>query len=235
MKDIPKNIYFIVDFDSTFIQLEGLDELARISLLDDPKKDRKYEQIQEVTKLGMEGKLSFPESLSKRLQLFNTNKKCIQKTIKLLSKNVTPSFSKNREFISKSADQFYILSGGFKDLILPITKKFKIPDNHVFANEFKFDEKGNVIGIDENNLLAQEKGKVKTVKWLKGFKVDGLEGLEGLEGEIFVIGDGYSDYEIFEAGLCDKFFAFTENITREAVISKAENVVGSLDEILNFI
>ena len=33
-----------------------------------------------------------------------------------------------------------------------------------------------------------------------------------LEGEIQVIGDGYSDYVTREAGVADKFFAYTENV-----------------------
>ncbi|MBP9759364.1 hypothetical protein KBD45_06735 [Candidatus Dojkabacteria bacterium] len=241
MPIIPQDINFIIDFDSTFIKLEGLDELARISLQDDPNRNEKFKEIQEVTKLGMEGKLTFPQSLNKRLLLFKTNKKYIQTTLEYLKQNITSSFEQNKEFISKNANQFFILSGGFKDLIIPITNKFKIPEAHIFANGFKFDKLGNVIGVDENNLLAQEKGKVKTVRWLKGLKVNGFEPkahpplaekVERLGGKIYVIGDGYSDYEIFEAGLCDKFFAFTENVTRVAVTSKAEDVVGSLDELM---
>ena len=47
-----------------------------------------------------------------------------------------------------------------------------------------------------------------------------------------MIGDGYTDYEIKHAGLANKFYAFTENIARENVKSKADHITPSLDEFL---
>jgi D-3-phosphoglycerate dehydrogenase len=46
-----------------------------------------------------------------------------------------------------------------------------------------------------------------------------------------VIGDGFTDYQIREAGLCKRFFAFTRH---KKTISnrKADAVAPSLDEIL---
>src|SRR5690606_8655657 len=46
------------------------------------------------------------------------------------------------------------------------------------------------------------------------------------------IGDGYSDYVMREAGIADKFFAYTENVHREKAVSKADHVVPNLDEFL---
>jgi D-3-phosphoglycerate dehydrogenase / 2-oxoglutarate reductase len=53
-----------------------------------------------------------------------------------------------------------------------------------------------------------------------------------LPGDIYVIGDGYTDYEIKHAGLANKFFAFTENVERENVKNKADHIAPSLDEFL---
>lgn len=80
MKDSTQPIYFIFDFDSTIIKLESLDELARISLKANPQKADLLQKIEQTTRLGMEGKLTFPESLAKRLELFHTNRKLISKT-----------------------------------------------------------------------------------------------------------------------------------------------------------
>lgn len=223
MKDSTQPIYFIFDFDSTIIKLESLDELARISLKANPQKADLLQKIEQTTRLGMEGKLTFPESLAKRLELFHTNRKLISKTGDFIKKHITPSFSHNKKFLSDFKDQIYILSGGFKELILPTAIELGLKHDHILANEFRYDKDGNVIGIDQSNLLAQEKGKVKMMKRLRA---------NGLEGKIIVIGDGYSDYEVYETGLCDNFFAFAGNIEREAVISKSINVATSLDEIL---
>ncbi|HRI79618.1 MAG TPA: phosphoglycerate dehydrogenase, partial [Cyclobacteriaceae bacterium] len=48
----------------------------------------------------------------------------------------------------------------------------------------------------------------------------------------YVIGDGYTDYEIKHSGLANKFYAFTENVERESVSSKADHIAPSLDEFL---
>ncbi|MEB8347496.1 phosphoglycerate dehydrogenase, partial [Flavobacteriaceae bacterium KMM 6898] len=44
--------------------------------------------------------------------------------------------------------------------------------------------------------------------------------------------DGYSDYVMREAGIADKFFAYTENISREKATRKADHVTPNLDEFL---
>ena len=53
-----------------------------------------------------------------------------------------------------------------------------------------------------------------------------------MKGEIYVIGDGHTDYLIKKAGLATKFIAFTENISREAVVQKADYVTPNFDEFL---
>ena len=59
----------IIDFDSTFITGESLDELSKIVLKNHPDSTKHLDQIREWTRAGMEGKIPFDESLSKRMQL----------------------------------------------------------------------------------------------------------------------------------------------------------------------
>ena len=53
-----------------------------------------------------------------------------------------------------------------------------------------------------------------------------------LEGNLYGIGDGYSDFQLRESGLIKKFYAFTENISRESIVKKADHVTPSFDEFL---
>ena len=53
-----------------------------------------------------------------------------------------------------------------------------------------------------------------------------------LKGEVFIIGDGITDYEMRSVGKASKFFAFTENVNRKQVVSKADQVIGTFDEFL---
>ena len=68
--------------------------------------------------------------------------------------------------------------------------------------------------------MSQEGGKVKLLKELN------------LPGDIYGIGDGYSDFQLKESGMIKKFFAFTENIERKSVAEKADHITPSFDEFL---
>jgi len=211
---------FIIDFDSTFTQVEALDILGEISLENSPDRDHKLNSIKEITDLGMEGKLTFRDSLEQRISILEAKKPQIQELIEVLKKKVSKSFYRNQEFFHENSDNIYIISNGFKDFIVPIVGEFGIKEENVFANEFVYDDSGNIVDFDRDNLLSKNNGKSETIKTLN------------LEGDIYVIGDGYTDYEIKASGLANKFYAFTENIDRPAVTAKADHIAPSLDEIL---
>lgn len=214
-----KNFY-IIDFDSTFTQVEALDELARISLKDNPNREAIYKQIEDLTNAAMEGRLSFRESLTQRVKVLEANRDHLKTLVSKLKKKVSASFSRNRVFFKNHADDVLIVSGGFKEFITPVVLPYHIKKENIYANTFLFDVDGNIVGYDDANPLSQEGGKVTLLKELK------------LEGNIFGIGDGYSDFQLKESGLIQKFYAFTENIARQSILEKADHVTPSFDEFL---
>ena len=214
------NKYFVIDFDSTFTKVEAFDVLADISLSDPPEKDLRKAQIVNITNQGMDGSISLRESLEQRLILLAPNKKHLPFLINKLKDSVSESFKRNKEFFQEHADNIYIISNGFREFIEPIVTEFGVKSENILANQFRFDESGRVIGFDESNPLSANGGKVEQLKKLN------------LPGDVYVIGDGYTDYEIKHAGLANKFFAFTENVERETVKSKADHIAPSLDEFL---
>lgn len=209
--------YLIIDFDSTFITLESLDELARLALADSPRQAEVLEQLSKVTDLGMTGKIGFAESLRLRLEMFQANREHIQQLVSLLSNNVTPSVAKNEQFFRQQADNIYIISGGFIDYIWPVVRDFGLREDHVLANRFEFNTEGKITGCDQSCLLGRDNGKAQQVAALE------------LEGPVYVIGDGYTDYQIKASGQADKFLAFTENIYRSDVVGHADSVLASFD------
>ncbi|AZI25248.1 MAG: HAD-IB family phosphatase [Pedobacter agri] len=218
---MPKQkAYYIIDFDSTFTQVEALDELARISLKNHPDKEAIFQKIEDYTNFAMEGKLSFSESLAQRVKLLEANEDHLKLLIKHLKKKVSTSFSRNAEFFKKHADEVLIVSGGFKEFITPVVSQYHIKKENIYANTFVTTGDGKIIDYDHANPLSEEGGKVKLLQHLK------------LEGELFGIGDGYSDFQLRESGLINKFFAFTENIARESIVSRADHVTPSFDEFL---
>lgn len=212
--------YYIIDFDSTFTQVEALDELARISLKNNPNREAIYKQIEDLTNAAMEGRLSFRESLTQRVKILEANRDHLKLLITRLKKLVSSSFSRNKTFLKNHADDVLIVSGGFKEFITPVVLPYHIKKENIYANTFLFDIDGNIVGYDDANPLSQEGGKVKLLQELK------------LEGNLFGIGDGYSDFQLKESGLIQKFYAFTENISRQSILEKADHVTPSFDEFL---
>ncbi|KAB1154601.1 phosphoglycerate dehydrogenase [Tenacibaculum aiptasiae] len=211
---------FVFDFDSTLTRVEALDVLAEITLVGNPKKEEIIQEITKITNLGIDGEISFPQSLERRIQLLNAKKSDLPLLIGELKKHVSSSIERNKEFFENFSDDIYVISAGFKEFIDPIVAEYNIPSERVFANTFQFDENENIIGFDKENSLSKHKGKIECLQKLN------------LEGEVQVIGDGYSDAVTKEAGVADKFFAYTENVSRDKTIANADYVTPSLDEFL---
>lgn len=213
--------HLIIDFDSTFITKESLDELAHLVLLNHKDGVERLKSIKALTLSGMEGKIPFDLSLEKRIALINTNKNDIKQISSELSKEVSPSIKKNKLFIKKNSSNILIFSGGFKEIIIPIVSEYGINEKQIFANQFIYDSIGNVIGIDKNNNMSKKSGKVLMIKALKLF------------GKIDVIGDGFTDYEIKKSGLATNFYAFIENINREKISQLSDKVLNSFDDYID--
>jgi len=214
------NKYIVIDFDSTFTKVEALDILAEICLQDDPQKEKVVSEIKAITNEGMDGSLSFRESLEKRLNLLSINRKQLEKLAHELKSHVSESFKRNKDFFKKYADNIYVISNGFRAFIVPVVSDYGIKPENVYANEFIFNERDEVIGFNAENVLSSNNGKVEQLRRLN------------LNGDVYVIGDGYTDYEIKAAGLANKFYAFTENVERNNILDKADHITPSFDEFL---
>ncbi|WP_299536262.1 phosphoglycerate dehydrogenase [Ulvibacterium sp.] len=211
---------YVFDFDSTLTRVEALDVLAEMTLQGRSDREEIVNKIQEITNLGIDGDISFTESLERRIKLLNAKKKDLDGLVVELRQKISKSIASNKEFFEKFSDDIYVISCGFKEFIDPIVAEYNIPSDRVYANTFKFDKSGNIIGFDETNVLSSHNGKIECLK--------GLD----LDGEVQVIGDGYSDYVMREAGIAHKFFAYTENVHREKAANNADHIAPNLDEFL---
>ncbi len=211
---------YVFDFDSTLTRVEALDVLAEMTLQGRINRDEVIEEIQKITNLGIDGDISFTESLERRIQLLKAHRQHLEPLVAELREKISKSIASNKEFFEKFSDDIYVISCGFKEFIDPIVAEYNIPSERVYANTFTFDEEGNITGFDENNVLATHNGKIECLKQLD------------LKGEVQVIGDGYSDYVMREAGIAHKFFAYTENVHREKAATNADHVAPNLDEFL---
>ncbi|MFY0592636.1 phosphoglycerate dehydrogenase [Roseivirga sp.] len=214
------NQHFVIDFDSTFTKVEALDILGEISLANHPEKEERLKLIQEVTDKGMAGEMSLRESLEARINILDAHQKHLNELVNRLSLLVSKSISRNINFLKENAANTYIVSNGFKEFITPVVTQFGIKPEHVFANDFVLDKDGKIVDFNRNNILSANGGKVKQIKEL------------ALKGNVNMIGDGYTDYEVRKEGAADNFYAYTENIERGSVSMHADHIAPSFDEIL---
>tara|TARA_Y100001968_G_scaffold145285_1_gene132758 strand:- start:325 stop:987 length:663 start_codon:yes stop_codon:yes gene_type:complete len=211
----------IIDFDSTFIKDETLDEVAKL-LSTENSIDIK-EKIIKITHQAMEGEIDFSSALKERVNLLKIHKTKINDITEILKKRVSDSFLKNKSKIRSIKNQVHIISGGFKEIINPIVEDFGIPESHVFANEFTYDKAGFINGINTQSDLSYSDGKIRALK-----KLD-------LKNGAYVIGDGSTDLEMKQVDGVSAFICFTENIDRTSVSEKADYIASNLDQVFNII
>jgi len=208
---------FLFDFDSTFIQVESLEILANIALDKNPEKNERLKAIHTITEQAMQGRYSYRESLIERMKLLDLTPHHLHEALLLLSHKITPSFLRNKTFFQENAENIHIITGGFIEIVWPIVSTFGIKRDHIHANRLIYNSDGDILGFDSNQLLAQDQGKVKLVSKLP------------LKGDVIMIGDGYTDYEVKAAGLASTFVVLTENITRDNVVEVADAVINELE------
>ncbi len=213
-------MFFVIDFDSTFIQSESLEELAKLVLKGKKNGRAVMEEIGSITAAGMNGTMPFEESLRKRMDIIRPSRAQVARLAAILKKKVTPSVRRNRAFFKKNSDEIYIISGGFTEFVVPVVEQYGIRSDHVIANSLKFDKSGRYAGYDTRNPLAGGGGKAVAVAALR------------LRGPVVILGDGYTDYEIKAKNPSWQFVAFTENVRRQSVVERADAVAPSFDEVL---
>jgi D-3-phosphoglycerate dehydrogenase len=212
---MPRSPAYIIDFDSTLVTRESLDDLAELALRDNPDRESICEQLQLLTVRGMTGEMPFDASLTARLALFSAHLDHVALLNDQLSTALSPSAARQADWFKANAERVYVVSGGFEEIIKPTVERLGILATNVYANRFLLDGDGNVVGYDPSRLTAQAGGKAAQVREL------------GLNRPVISIGDGSTDLEIRLRGEADEFWAFTETVTRPTVIERADRVLTS--------
>lgn len=200
------------DMDSTLIQAEVIDELAR--------KAGVYEEVSSITEAAMRGELDFQESFKKRISLLKGLDVSVMQQIAEelpLTEGAERLFRTLKKFGYKTA----ILSGGFN--YFGNFLKSKLGVDYVFANELEV-ESGKLTGRHVGEIVDGAK-KAEMLKLL-AFKEDlHLE-------QVIAVGDGSNDLPMIQlAGLGIAFHA------KPKVKASAKNSISEigLDAILYLI
>ncbi|MDJ0837298.1 MAG: HAD-IB family phosphatase [Acidobacteriota bacterium] len=199
----------VFDFDSTLITLESLEEILAPKIAAQPGL---IDRISEITNLGMEGKLSFSESLERRLALAAPTREDVTSFGERAVKLLTPGMETLIKGLSARGISVRVVSGGLREAIVPTALYLGLDADSVHAVSLLWDDDGAFAGIDPDDLFSQS--KIAGVTPL----------LDEWSAPRIVVGDGMTDYHLFRDGLADHFFAFTGNIEREAVVATGEPV-----------
>lgn len=210
----------IFDFDSTITSVEALDVLAANCLNGLPDQQDRIKSIHEITESAMQGRMGFDEALQRRLNLLPLQRQHIVALTEFLSEKISTSFIRHLDFFRKNQGRIYVISGGFKEFIVPVVAQLQIPENCVFANTFLWSEDDRLIGFDALNPLSQKQGKIRLLQSLH------------LPMPLVVIGDGFTDAEIKQAGVADRFYLYAEHTHRVHLEAMADAVIYSLDDFI---
>ncbi len=200
------------DMDSTLIQAEVIDELARHAGV--------YDEVSAITEAAMRGELDFQESFKKRVSLLKGLDVSVMQEIAdhlPLTEGAERLFRTLKRFGYKTA----ILSGGFN--YFGNYLKSKLGVDYVFANELEIAD-GKLTGRHVGEIVDGAK-KAEMLKLL-AFKEDlDLE-------QVIAVGDGSNDLPMIQlAGLGIAFHA------KPKVQASAKNSISEigLDAILYLI
>ena len=207
----------IFDFDSTFIMDETIDFMAKNLSHDVQLK------IKEITDKAMNGMLDFRSALLLRTRKLKIHRNQIRDIAKRLERRISPSFQRNKKIINSMKKNIFIVSGGFKEIIIPIVNDFGILEKNIYANEFKFDNSGMVSGINEKLDMSYSNGKIRVLEHID------------IKTGAYVVGDGMTDFEMTKSTKVKAFICYTENIKRSEVYNKSKYFASSLDKVFKII
>lgn len=175
--------------------------------LEEVLKDKgvKRGHLEELTRQGMEGKIPFLDSLKERMQMAPLLKEDFCKFGEQAKELISVGMEALVFELQQAGDEVWIISSAFREAILPVAEKLNIPKEQVIALDFK------------------------------GPYITKLEAVKELHPRWpfprIMVGDGITDYQIYEEGYVDYFIAYTENVRRDALIVRGVMEAKSVFEL----
>ncbi len=201
------------DMDSTLIQTECIDELAKRAGVGD--------QVKEITARAMRGEIDFKESFKERVALLKGLDVSVMKEI-AEQLPITEGTDRLMSVLKTCGYKIAILSGGFTYFGEYLQRKYGI--DYVYANELEIDENGKLTGNYVGEIVDGHR-KAELLKLIAQVEKVNL-------AQTIAVGDGANDLPmISEAGLGIAFHA------KPRVVANARQSINTMgiDGILYFL
>ena len=201
------------DMDSTLIQTECIDELARCAGVG--------EEVSAITAAAMRGEIDFKESFTRRVRLLKGLDASVMKDI-AEHLPFTEGVDRLMSVLKASGYKIAILSGGFTYFGEYIQKKYGI--DYVYANELEIDNDGKLTGNYVGPIVDGYR-KAELLRLIAQVEKINL-------AQTIAVGDGANDLPmISEAGLGIAFHA------KPRVVANAQQSINTmgLDGVLYFL
>lgn len=202
----------VFDMDSTLIQCEVVDELAR--------KNNCYETVAAITESAMKGEIDFEESLRRRVSLL---KGLSLAAIEELAENLpyTKSVAELFDYLNKKNYKTAILSGGFSHFAKVIQTRFSI--DYIFSNELEMDT-DQLTGRLRGELIDAEK---------KAFYLQKIADEERIPmSRSVAVGDGSNDILMLKKAAVGIAFCGKEKVRKASDYQVEQADMALLQEIL---
>ena len=169
----------VMDMDSTAIQIECIDELAKLAGVG--------EAVSDITERAMQGELDFEESLRARVaQLKGANVSIIDELCQRLP--LMPGLTEMIEVLQSYGWRLVLASGGFTAFVYHLKNQLKL--DAAFANE---------LVIENEHLTGEVKGQVVDAQFKADTLMSCAEQWGIVKGQRLAIGDGANDIPMIQA------------------------------------
>ncbi len=206
----------IFDFDSTILRCESLEELIKEKLAGDPEK---MEMLHSITNKGMSGECDFLTSLSQRLELASPTLEDINNFTSDYTRWLTPGMEDLIQDLKERSIDIWIISGALQELLLPFAREHGIAPKYVHGVKLQWNLNGHFASINKKDPFSHSKAQ-GAKKYISQWR-----------SPVISIGDGITDYALYENGLVDYFIAFSYNVAREPVIAKSQYHAKTVQEL----
>ena len=198
------------DMDSTLIQTECIDELAKRAGVGD--------KVSEITARAMHGEIDFKESFKERVALLKGLDASVMKDI-AENMPITEGTDRLMSVLKTCGYKIAILSGGFTYFGEYLRKKYGI--DYVYANELEIGDDGKLTGRYVGDIVDGQR-KAELLKLIAQVERVNL-------AQTIAVGDGANDLPMIgEAGLGIAFHAKPRVVANAKQSSKTMGIDGIL-------